>query len=226
MSYTRAQLVTLTEESLDAVSSSRWGSTLKLQTLSLVHARGWRRILNAHRATRWASRSVTTDSNGRVALSDLSSGSGDSQERLYKVLAVANGQRRYRLGEFMDDPMALVRSTSQMADLAWRQGDYLQMQPATEGDTLTVWVNHLPTPISELSADSVAVTWPTDYEPILAFEAAAILAAKGGAETDVSQTMTSLAADLWNDLLADLSRWHTDPLYVQASDSPHEWGSI
>lgn len=225
MSYTRAQLVTLTEEVMDAVSSSRWGATLKLQALSTVYGRGWRRILGANRAYRWARRSVTLDSDGRVAVSSLDSGSGDTAERFYKLLAAAkvDTEQRYRVSEFMDDPMrTLVHPTFPSFEV-WRQGDYLQFTPV-EAVSVYCWVNHLPTLIKDMAGDSSTVVWPADeYVPILAHEAGAFLLGKGGAETDAAQVLSTMAEDLWSDLLADVARFSTDPLFVQASDSPFDW---
>lgn len=229
MAYTRAQLVTLMEEAMDAVGSDRWGTTLKRQVLTTVHARGWRRLLNAHRTLRWAKRTVTLDSDGRCALSDLDGGSGDAAERFYKVLAAAtaSGHLRYdTTAEFMDDPLATTRTPTQLAWQVWRQGDSLQFLPATSGESVEVWVNHLPAAISDLASDSSTVVWPRDYEPILAYEAGAILLAKGGAEVDGTQTLAALAENLWADLLADVSRFSTDPKFLRASDTPGEWGSL
>ena len=229
MSYTRTQLERLTEEVMDAVDSDRWGTTLKRQVLTTVHARGWRRILQANRTYRWAARSVTTDTTGRVALTSLDAGAADTQERFYKLLAAAttNGNVRYdTTAQFMDDPLATTVTPTQLAYRVWRQGDYLQFLPASSDESVTVWVNHLPTAISDLANDESTVCWPRDYEPILAYEAGAILLAKGGAETDATQALGALAENLWADLLSDVSRPSTDPLWVRASDTPGEWGSL
>lgn len=225
MSYTRAQLVTLTEEAMDAVSSDRWGSTLKLQALSTVYGRGWRRILGANRAYRWARRSVTLDANGRTTVASLDSGSGDSAQRFYKLLAAAkvDTNQRYRVSDFMDDPLRTEVHPTFPSFEVWRQGDDLQFTPV-EAVSVYCWVNHLPTLIKDLSGDGVAVTWPSDeYVPILAYEAGAFLLGKGGAEAGAAQMLTVLAEDLWGDLLADVARVSTDPLFVQASDSSADW---
>jgi hypothetical protein len=226
MSYTRAQLVTLTEEAMDAVGSDRWGSTLKLQALSTVFGRGWRRILGANRTYRWARRSVTLDSDGRCTVASLDSGSGDSAERFHKLLAAAkvDTQQRYRVGEFMDDPLrTLVHPTFPSFEV-WRQGDNLQFTPV-EAVSVYCFVNHTPTLPKDLATDSSTIVWPADeYVPILAYEAGAFLLGKGGAEAGAAQTLSAMAEDLWKDLLSDVARFSTDPLFVQASDHPSEWG--
>lgn len=225
MSYTRTQLVTLTEEAMDAVSSDRWGATLKLQALSTVYGRGWRRILQANRTYRFARRSVTLDADGRVAVSSLDSGSGDTAERFYKLLAAAkvDTSQRYRVSEFMDDPLrTLVHPTFPSFEV-WRQGDNLQFTPV-EAVSVYCWVNHVPTLIKDMAGDNSTIVWPADeYVPILAYEAGAFLLGKGGAEAGAAASLSVMAEDLWSDLLADVARFSTDPLFIQASDRSSDW---
>lgn len=226
MSYTRTQLVTLTEEAIDGVSSDRWGSTLKQQVLSTIYGRGWRRILQANRAYRWGRRSATLDSDGRITVASLDSGSGDTAERFYKLLAAAkvDTNQRYRVAEFMDDPLrTLVHPTFPSFEV-WRQGDNFQFTPV-EAVSVYCWVNHLPTRLKDMAGDSSTIVWPgdDDYVPILAYEAGAFLLGKGGAEAGAAQTLSVMAEDLWGDLLADVARVSTDPLFVQASDSSSDW---
>lgn len=227
MSYTRAQLVTLMEEAMDAVSSDRWGPTLKLQALSTVYGRGWRRILKANRTYRWARRQVTLDADGRIPVASLDSGSGDTAERAYKLLAAAKADTRQRydtVAEFMDNPLATLVHPTWPSYRVWRQGDYWQFVPV-ESVSVYCFVSHLPPLIRDLAGDSSVIVWPADeFVPIIAYEAGAFLLAKGGAETDAAKTLGGLAEDLWQDMLADVTRPTTDPTFVSASDSPLDWG--
>lgn len=225
MTITRLQLETATRAVMDATSAARWSDTELRHALGFVHGRGWRKILNANRTYRWAQRTVTQDNSGRAAWSALSSGSADSQERAYRVLAAADGQMRYTVGDFMDDPLAATAETLSQQRRVWKQGDYLQFTPVSAGASVTVWVNHLPTSHSALAGDGSTVAWPDDdYLLILAYEGAAHLLMKGGAETEAAREFQQMADAMWPDLLTEVQRWSTDPLVVAAPDKAWEWG--
>jgi hypothetical protein len=225
MTYTRRQLYDATLEVMDGADTARFGETLLGQIVDAVHGRGWRRILNANRTYRFAARTVTPDSSGAVTYTALGSGSADTLERCYKVLGAAQGAIRYTPAEFMDDPLAQSQTPTANRYTFQRQGESVIFLPVLEQE-MTVWTNHLPQRVTALAADGSAVTWPEDYEIILAYEAGARYMAKGAAETDGTQWLQQLADDLWRDLLSDAARFTTDPIVMGASDSPSDWGGI
>jgi hypothetical protein len=228
VSYTRTELEAQIAEQLDAVNDPRYTNTTTLirPVLDAVTRRGWARILNANRYVRFGKRTVTTDGEGRVPLFDLDHDSGDDKERFYRVLAVAKGTIRYTPAEFMDAPLAETAAPTSLRYTFERQGNNILFLPVEAGAEMTVWVNHLPPRPSQLSAGTVAVVWPEDYELILVYEVAARMAAKGAAEQSATVWFQRLADDLWGDLLSDLARFTTDPITMGASDTAAEWGGI
>lgn len=225
MAMTRDVLVTLVEEMLDAVGSSRYGTTLKLQALNVAHDLGWRRILAANRHYRWQTVDVTTDANGRIAVSALSNGTGDSAKRFHKLLDAVQGTVHYRPVNDQSDTLApTVNPTAGLWQM-WRVGDEIQFAPVQSGVTVTVAVNHLPTAPASLASGSSNVVWPESYEWILAYESAALLAGKGSAEVGASLFNKEQAKEMWDSLLADVQRFSTDPLVIGASDDVGDWGS-
>lgn len=233
MSLTRSSLRTRILQLADAVSSSRWDSTTTGaagevdQHMGIVHAREWRRILNANSYYRAAKRTPTVDSSGRIAISDLTSGSGDSAERFYRVLLMSINDLPYREITGKDGFMATVQqvTSSPLYGVWFRQGDYLIVPDAANATNTDIWVNHLPTRADNLATDASTVVFPDDYEDILAYETAAILLSKGAAEVDAAAALKALAEDMRRDMLQDIARTSTRPLVMQFPDTAQEWGS-
>lgn len=230
---TRSSLRTRCLQLADAVSSPRWDSSTTGasgevdQHLGVVHAREWRRLLNANSYLRVSKRTPTVDSSGRVLISDLSSGTGDSAERFYRVLTLAANDRPYKEITSRDGFMAanaLTASASVPTYAVWfRQGDYLIVPDAASTTLTAVWVNHLPTRADNLATDASIVQFPDDYEDVIAYEVASILLSKGAAEMDASAVLKALAEDLRRDLLQDVVRNSNAPLVMQYPDTPQEW---
>lgn len=227
MSVTRSSLELQLAEQLDGVGDPRFSSsnTLIRPIVDAVFRRGWSRLLKANRSYRWAKRTVTTDATSRVTIASLDGGTGDTLERAFKILAVAEGTIRYTPAEFMDDPLAEAATPGALRYTFERQGDSILFLPIRAGTALSVWVNHIPQRPSQLTSDSALIVWPEDYEMILVYEAAARMAAKGAAETGITDWFQRLADDLWEDCLGDIARFTTDPLTMGASDLAADWGS-
>lgn len=231
MAYTRAQLRTRLLRRLDAASSSRWdttaGNTGEVdQVLSFVADREWRRILNANPFYRTAHLQPTTDSAGRIAISDLTSGSGDTIKRFYRVLAVLIDGVAYQEVDAKDFIHGSVHNFGDRT--FFRNGDYVQLLPvrastALSGADETIVVNHIPCSIQDLSADSVNVVFPDGYEEILVLEAAAFLFAKGGTELDSTGPFRALAESLRQEMLADIQRFTINPMRMKYSDNSSDW---
>lgn len=223
--WTRAKYMTKTRNYADATGSGRWTDDEVREALGAAHAAEWKRLLNANRVLRASTRTVTQDASGQIALSALDSGSGDSQQRTYRVLTVIQGTRIYDEMSFMELPNASSVSASTASFFVWyRLGDVIQLLPIESSASMTITVNHLPTPIDQLSSDTVAAEFPRDYEAIVALSAAAELLDKGGAESGASDVLSQRAEAMREDMLSDLARTSTAPTRMGYTDSRWDWG--
>lgn len=227
MSFTRTQLITNTREMMDAVDSDRWSDSFISTVLGVVSGREWSGILSANPYYRFAQRSVTTNSSGQFAYTDLNSGSGDSAQNWYRILAIADANYVYRQTAFMEAPLATTTNFLTPESKMWYDaGSSIQVLPVTNGLSLTVSVNWVPPRIDQLSADSVTVDFPDGHEVILWLEAAAMLLSKGGAENDAAQTMRAMAEQERQELYSDISRRSARPMFMQFNDGPGDWGGL
>lgn len=189
-----------------------------------IHIREWRRLLNAAPYYRVAQRTPPIDASSRLALTDLSSGSADTKQNLYRILEVVVDNRPLKEIPAKDGFMAGIATGSSAGDTYFRQGDYL-ICPGHPSVTATgVFVNYTPTPADALSADNIAVDWPEGYELVLAYELAAVILSKGAAEADAAATMKAFAEDYRRDMLQDVARISINPQVLQFPDTAREWG--
>ena len=224
MTMPRGTLMTLVDEVADVVGSPRWGATLKRQLLGEVHWREWRDLLNVNRHLRLAKRTATTDANGTIANSDLDSGGGDSKEVFYRVLTVYQGNLFYQPSTYEDYP---ISPTSVNLPQVWYEfGNTIQLIPAAQGNTVTVTVNHLPQRADLLASDASDVVFPDGYDLLLAYETAASLFMKGGAETSTAAEMRTMATVLRERLHQDLARLTVRPTRMSSQDDRFDWGSV
>lgn len=221
--WTRATYMQQTRNAADATSAGRWTEPEVVAALGISHTREWKRLLNANRYLRFAQRAATQDANGQFTLASLDSGSGDTQQRLYRVMDIADGTRVYNEVQFAEVPVATVIATANTSYCWYRIGDVIQMLPIASAVVVTVSLNHIPTPIDQLSADTVFAEFPRDYEPIVALEAAALLLEKGGAEAGAASVMAQRAESIRQDMLSDLARVSTSPLRMSYPDTRHVW---
>lgn len=192
------------------------------QRTGIVFDREWRRILNANKYYRWGERTATTDSQGRVALTDLTSSAGTNDvERVYRVFGVMANNRVYEEVTFDDVPMG---TRNNYASFVWyRVGDYIQLLPVDASIEATIWVNHLPCRPDLLAADTDIVNFPDGYEDVVAYDTASLLLSKGGAETGAASELAALAEMLRQDMLQDFARFSTKPSRFKSDDSPGDW---
>lgn len=231
MSFTRAQYRTRTQQFADAANSGRWddtaGSTGEIdRLLGDEFDRAWRRILNANPYYRVSKRTPTSDADGKYAISDLSSGSGDSAERFYRILRVAINNITYPYQprseqEFLAETLQLYRG------YYWfHEGTNIVAMPISASTQATgIWVNWLPTRIDNLSADSVAPDFPDGYEHILCRKAAARMLEKGAAEAGAAQYLDAKADEMEAEMLQDLARLSIDARQPAYNDASADWGS-
>lgn len=137
MAVTKAQLIALTRETMDAVASDRWSDATITTVLSSVYGDEWSNILNAQPYYTFAKRTVTTDGDGMVSFSALSSGSGDSQQNFYRVLSVSDGNVLYTQTRFQDVPLATTTNyLPTYPRLFYTAGQALQILPVAASTTL------------------------------------------------------------------------------------------
>lgn len=236
MSLTRAQLIVETKNAMDSVGSNRWGTDTILRHLDLVFRSGWRSILDENAYYTFAERTVTTDAQGRFALTDLNSGSGDSLETFYRILTDPNGWggiwggtsgARLAYGEAEPADLSIPATIDAVPDSSlagrWvRNGNYIQTWPR-QSQQLTVRCNFRPQQISALSADDVVPTWPLDFEMWLPYAAGAFMLNKGGAETEGGAVLQALADDVWASMMHDVGRISTKARSFLMPDSAAEW---
>jgi hypothetical protein len=223
VSWQRLKYIEQTKVLADAENSQRWSTTTMLALLRVVYHREWRGLLNANPTYRWALRTVTSNTDGRVDIGDLDTVVGDASELFYRVLAVAVNDKIYKEGNFRDYPLTLP-GNNYAEELTYIPFDfYLQLIPAEAGIPVKVWVNHTPQPIDELTSDAAPVEFPRGYEMLLCYEAAGLMLTKGGVETGAAADLLAVAAEMRADMLADTRRT-TNPIQFRYGDSRGEWG--
>lgn len=211
---------------MDADGSTRWTPAEIVAVGGIVCQNEWSDIVNQNRFYRFATRSVTTDSSGRVVISDLNSGSGDNAQYFYRVLAgFTDGNSLWRETDFSSVPMATLQNSQSPSDyLFYLAGDYFQLLPVQAGNVLTVAVNHTPPTIAQLAGDSSTIPFPSGYEYILVWVTAGTLLMKGAAESQAASDLMVLADGARKNMLGDIARRTTRPTSALFQDSPSAWG--
>lgn len=226
MAKTRAQMTDLIREYMDAQDSSRWSDSLIQTVLGSVFDEEWSNILNAAPYYTFATRSVTQDSNGQFTLASLDSGSGDSEQNLYRILNVSDGNANFSETRYQDVPLATSSNYFPPYGYAYYiAGTYVQCLPTSSGSAMTVGVNYKPTNPVDLSADSVALEFPEHSELVLVYQSAAELLNKGGAESAAARVLSDMARAAREKLLDDLRRRTINPTRMGYPDGRGDWGA-
>lgn len=234
MSMTRAEFQAAVQNYLDStgtdasaaatVSTPRWDSTTISAVGDNVFNEEWSNILDTNQTYRFASVSVTTDSNGAVAISSLTTGSGDAVQNFYRILSgFTDGTILYRETDYRSVPLGTTTNYQNPWDyLYYLAGQNFQLLPVQASVALTTWVSWYPTTISALSADNVAIDFPQPY--LLVWQTAAKLMMKGGSETDASRALSGLADEARKNMLGSIGRLTTRPSFLMFGDSASNWG--
>jgi hypothetical protein len=224
VSFTRDELVSEIRSLADAENETRWTPTTVLRQLDVVFDEEWARILAADPYYRVSVLTPSIDANSRIAQSDLNSGSADSLERFYRVIGVVAGEAVFGPTDYSDNLLTITsgRNYETGTRIYWWQGQYLYLHPRP-GDTATVSVNHRPQLPSQLADGDSVIEYPSPYEMILAHVTAARMLAKGGAESNASADLLTMADTIRDGLLADLSRKQTQPITWRYGDSRRDW---
>lgn len=227
MAKTRAEMVSLTRQFMDAEGSDRWTDSLILTVLGSVFEEEWSNILNAAPYYTFATRTVTQDANGQFPLTSLDSGAGDNEQNFYRILNLSDGNANYSETRYQDVPLATTTNYFPPYGYAYYlAGSYVQCLPVGSGVQMTVGVNWKPTNIVDLVSDSSNITFPEHDELILAYAAASVLLNKGGAESAAAQVLRRMADDERASMLDDLRRRTINPTRMAYPDVRADWGGL
>lgn len=225
MTMTRLEFQNNVLSFMDAESSNRWSPAIIQSVGGIASQNEWSDIVNQNQYYRFGTRSVTTDSQGRVPISQLSSGSGDTAEYFYRLLSgFTDGNTLWTETDYRYVPLATQTNYQNPYQYSYYlAGDYFQLLPVAVGTTLTAAVNHTPPTIAQLAGDDSVVPFPSGYEWILVWVTAATLLMKGAAESQAASDLFSLAADARRNMLGDIARRTTRPTIALYQDSPSAW---
>lgn len=222
---TRAQSRTDALLVADAYGSPRWDPTPGGEVdrrLGFVHAKEWKLILNANRYYNFQMVTPTTDANGVIPFSSLTTGSGDATQNFYRVVKVMVGNAAY---QFVQGPEYLNTPQTALPAFVWYQSGNSIVIPNALTTTVTgIWVNWYPQRFDLLATDASIVVLPIDYDDVFAYAGAARLLSKGAAQSDAAAELSAIADGMRQDLLSDIARVSTDPATVRYSDSVSDWG--
>jgi len=222
----------------DAVASPRWDTSPGGEVdrrLGAVHMRLWKRVLNANpfiNVNVFTTLTgeigdqipLTADSNGAIPMASLSTGTGDNQNNLYRILGVSFNNLPYQQQWTKD---YLLASLNGFTYQAWfRQGTNIIMPDAAGQQATGIWVNWTPTQFDQLVADTSTVVLPTTtFSDVLAHFGAAAILRKGGAETQAAAEIEAYGQQLLDEELQDLSREGITPISERYDDSPFDWAT-
>ena len=219
-------MIELTRQFMDAVDADRWSDSLIVTVLGAAFEEEWSNILNAAPYYTFASRTVAQDTNGQILLTALDGGSGDNEQNHYRILNVSDGNSNFSETRYQDVPLAT--STNYFPPFGYAYylvGNYIQCLPIGSGTQMIIAVNYKPTNIVDLASDASVITFPEHDELLLAYNAAAQLLNKGGAESNAAQVLTRMADAERASMLDDLRRKTINPTRMAYPDMRGDWGN-
>lgn len=230
MTITRTELIALTRELADAVDSPRWSDSSIRTLLGLAQWQELAGLLNANNQFYTNTLTPTQDDDGRFAISDLTSGSGDAVKNFYRVLTVAQPNTSSSTAQiyYREVPYVLYpnpQPSTSMPYCWYRFGSNIQILPAVGGQQMSLVVNYRPCRVDQLANGSSTVPFPDGYEALLAYVAGAMMLDKGGAESGGANVLLANAESVRAGMLLDLGRMSTQPIIARAFDDPRDWES-
>lgn len=223
---TRAQLVALAREYMDAVGSSRWSDDTIKATLNSAFDEEWSNILNAAPYFRFQEVTLTTNASGQLAYAALSTGGGDSQRNWYRIISLTDGNVSYRQTDFASMPLATKANVQgTLVRAYYLTGDVVQVLPPAQGTTIYVAVNYKPTALSDLLSDASVIDFPANNESLIAANAVSKLLLKGGAEVGAANNWRTVANEDRATLLDDIRRRTINPTRMAYPDSASDWSA-
>jgi hypothetical protein len=232
MTVSLGALVSITRDNMNAVGSDQWSDATLIRWLGVAHWKEWGNLLNANNAYYMQQVSCTQDTAGQVAVSALTTGTGDSTKNFYRILTVAQpasaqAQIQFFYKEVRFKQYPNPQPNTSLPYVWYRFGSQLQILPVAAGQAMTVTVNYRPQRLDYLTAaTTVAVDFPSGYEDLLPMTATAMALRKGGSEVQAAGLWDAMATEYRNEMLLDLSRQGTEPFIVGALDSPDDWGGV
>jgi hypothetical protein len=226
MAMTVQQFIDNVRSFMDAENSTRWSDPFIRSVGGIISQNEWSDIVNQNQYYRFATRSVVTDNQGRIAIADLTSGSGDDTEYFYRVLTgPTDGNIIWRQTDLRYVPLGTQTNYQNPYEyLFYLAGDYFQLLPVQAGLALTVDVNHTPPTISQLADTNSTVPFPSGYEFIPVWATAGTLLMKGAAESQAASDLFTLADGARKNMLGDIARRTVRPTSALFNDSPAAWG--
>ncbi len=207
-------------------ATTDWPADFVLNLGATVLLDEWIRVLDVAPYRRTAVRTVTVTDNAFpwTALHNTEAPDTDDRTFAHRILEVRCGERTLRPVDAMDVATLGDLSLHGPASAYAVDGDMVRIVGATNGQAVTVKVNHTPQLLDALSSDDSIVPWIEGYEPILWAETAALMLLKGGRETQAAVDLRRFAEDLRQRLLAKESRATAGPRTMRARDDASEWG--
>lgn len=233
---TRTIMRTNIQRIMDSVGSSRWNTTAGAsgemdRAAGTIFLKEWKRILNVNRHYRMNKIQPTTDVNGHILVSALSTGVTDTKRNFYRILQLSINNYPYKEGTQEEWALGQAQGVAPRVYFRSDTGSVPSFMALPVMATYTfsgtgdfIWVNWFPPAIHDLSGDSITIDFPDGYEDIIAYEAAARLLAKGGAEVEATTSFKALAEEMRADMLQDIARDSAKAQRVQYEDNAAAWG--
>lgn len=211
---------------MDAEGSTRWSPDLITQIGGMISNNEWSGIINQNRFYRFNQLSVTTDANGAIPISSLTTGSGDTTRYFYRMLTgPTDGNILWTETDFSIVPLAtLAGNQSPNQYQYYLAGDVFQLLPVQVGQVMTCFVNWVPPSISQLASPASTIDFVTNYEYLLVWMTAATLLMKGGAESQAASDLMTMSVGARENMLGDIGRRTTRPTFALFPDSSAAWG--
>lgn len=230
--WTVADYVSKGRDIADAFDTQRWPTTQCIIDLSMVFQLEWENLLNASEGEQYSMQDVVVivDQEGRFPISDLSTGSADTERRFYRIMAMQNYPVDSQLNTFYKKDTFKRWPNPQPAQGAWgnvwyQRGDDIQVIGSDVSAQLQVTVSWTPVPPDELASTASPVNFPQRDRLLLAYGLAAQMASKGGIEAAYAEGYFKQADILRQNMMDRIRRTSTDPAIMFGMDSPAEWGA-
>ena len=220
MAITKTTLFTRIRQMSDTTNETvDYPTVLISDFASIVFVDEWKKILGAAPYYRTARRSVAVDSEGRFLVTALNT-STSTVFRLLQVRGVDGRDFTYTAPSQLN----ILDDLTQWSDRVWtRVGDEIQLTGVKDA-TITVLVNYIPLSPNHQDDDAAVIDFPDNYEPILYYEAGALVLSKAGREMNDAVALQAMAERLRDKMLSDVRRDAAEPSYFVPNDGAWEWG--
>lgn len=206
-------------------TTPRWDKSTILAVGDNVMSEEWSGILDQNQAYRVNTVSVTTASDGTVAVASLTTGSGDTQKVFYRILSgFTDGTVLYRETDFRNVPLGSSTNYQTPYEyLYYLMGANWQLLPVASGTALSVVVSYTPPSMGNLATDASTIDFPAGAEYILVWRTAAKLLLKGGTQTGPAAALDALADDARKNMYGQIGRLTTRPNSLMFQDLAQNW---